>query len=59
MISTLRRLGEKDHEFEASLGCIVRHNLKIKLTGKQRMKEQKKAREGKGWGGERGKGRGC
>lgn len=61
VISTFRGLEQKDHKFEASLGCIAGHSLKIKLTGKQRMKERKKnkgrkrMRRGEE---ERGKGRG-
>lgn len=60
VISTFRRLEQKDHKFEASLGCIVGHSLKIKLTGKQRMKERKKNKGRKRMrrgGEERGKGR--
>lgn len=49
VISKFRKLGQM--EFEASLGCIVGHSLKIKLAGKQRMKERRKARKEKNEGG--------
>jgi hypothetical protein len=55
IVPTLRRLRQEDREFEASLGYIVRHCLKIEKKKTGRKEGRKKGKEGRREG--EGKGR--